>query len=364
MSFLWTMPDFSGGIFGRRHVGSAADLATYKTLHSASLAAPALRSGLNPDSASKALKHLKSLLDGVAVALTNEHSILAWEGKRESEILARQVAMEAMASGSTHASKLAVAAPIVVGESIIGSLVVVNDAVSATLMRATVEVAQWISSQLELAELDRSRTALVEAELRALRAQISPHFIYNALGAIASFVRTDPDRARELLLEFADFTRYSFRRHGEFTTLSEELKSVERYLVLERARFGDRLQVVTRIAPEVLSVTLPFLSVQPLVENAVRHGLEPKEGSGTITVIAEDAGTECVITVEDDGVGSDPESVRRALGGESPSGSIGLANVDERVRTVYGNQFGIVVETAPEKGTKVTVRIPKFAPDL
>ena len=116
----------------------------------------------------------------------------------------------------------------------------------------------------------------MEAEVRALRAQISPHFIYNSLGAIASFVRTDPDRARELLLEFADFTRYSFRRHGEYTTLAEELRSVERYLLLEQARFGDRLQVTLRIAPEVLPVAVPFLCIQPLVENAVRHGIEER----------------------------------------------------------------------------------------
>ena len=97
----------------------------------------------------------------------------------------------------------------------------------------------------------------MEAEVRALRAQISPHFIYNSLGAIASFVRTDPDRARELLLEFADFTRYSFRRHGEFTTLAEELRSIERYLLLEQARFGDRLRVTLQVAPEVLPVSDP-----------------------------------------------------------------------------------------------------------
>ena len=119
----------------------------------------------------------------------------------------------------------------------------------------------------------------MEAELRALRAQISPHFVYNSLTAIASFVRTDPERARELLLEFADFTRYSFRRHGEFTTLAEELRSIERYLVLEQARFGDRLAVTLRVAPEVLPVAVPFLSLQPLVENAVRHGLE-RQGRG------------------------------------------------------------------------------------
>src|SRR3546814_84104 len=119
----------------------------------------------------------------------------------------------------------------------------------------------------------------------------------NSLGAIASFVRTDPDRARELLLEFADFTRYSFRRHGEFTTLAEELRSVERYLLLEQARFGDRLAVTLRIAPEVLPVAVPFLCIQPLVENAVRHGLADK-GDGQITIIARDAGAECLITVD------------------------------------------------------------------
>ena len=134
-----------------------------------------------------------------------------------------------------------------------------------------------MSGQLELAELDASRNRAIEAEVQALRAQISPHFIYNSLGAIASFVRTDPDRARELLLEFADFTRYSFRRHGEFTTLAEELRSIERYLLLEQARFGDRLQVTLNIAPEVLPVVVPFLCIQPLVENAVRHGLESSD---------------------------------------------------------------------------------------
>ena len=99
----------------------------------------------------------------------------------------------------------------------------------------------------------------MEAELRALRAQISPHFVYNSLAAIASFVRTDPEQARELLLEFADFTRYAFRRGGEFTTLADELSNVERYLRLEQARFGDRLQISLLVAPEVLSVAVPYL---------------------------------------------------------------------------------------------------------
>ena len=127
------------------------------------------------------------------------------------------------------------------------------------------------------------------------------------LAAIASFVRTDPDRARELLLEFADFTRYALRRGGAFTTLAEELRNVERYLVLEQARFGDRLQISLLIAPEVLPVAVPFLAIQPLVENAVRHGLATKEGVGHVTITATDQGSEAEIAIEDDGVGSDPE---------------------------------------------------------
>ena len=345
----------------RRTLGTAADRATYATLHTASLAAPSLRRGLDSESATQALPHVRRLLGSPTAAITDIHGPLAWDGPGDAVDVAELMG-QALKSGSTQASDRAIVAPLSVEDRVVGSIVVLSDEASAGLARATTEVARWMSSQLELAELSESRTALMEAELRALRAQISPHFIYNSLGAIASFVRTDPERARELLLEFADFTRYSFREHGEFTTLAEELRSIERYLVLEKARFGDRLRVVTRVAPEVLSVTLPFLSVQPLVENAVRHGLEGKAGDGTITVVALDSGTECLITIEDDGVGVDPDVVRDALIGRTSSASVGLANVDERLRTVYGNDYGIVVDTAPGHGTKVTLRVPKFWP--
>jgi two-component system, LytTR family, sensor kinase len=251
-----------------------------------------------------------------------------------------------------------------VEDRVVGTLQVFAPSASAGLVRATDEVARWISGNLELAELDASRTRLMEAEVRALRAQISPHFIYNSLTAIASFVRTDPERARELLLEFADFTRYSFRRHGDFTTLAEELRSIERYLALEKARFGDRLQVTLRVAQEVLPVAVPFLTLQPLVENAVRHGLEGRPDVGTVTIIAEDQDREALITVEDDGSGEDPERVRRALAGDTSVDSVGLGNVDARLRSTFGDDYGIVVETAPGAGTKVLVRVPKFAPGV
>ncbi|MET1038151.1 MAG: histidine kinase [Aeromicrobium sp.] len=345
----------------RPSLGTPEDRATYETLHTTALAAPALRRGLDAESAATALPHVRTLLGARTVAITDTEQPLAWDGPGQPSDVAELMAL-AIGSGTTKASGGTIVAPLAIEGHVVGSVVIMTDEASAGLARATTEVARWMSSQLELAELATSRTALMEAELRALRAQISPHFIYNSLGAIASFVRTDPERARELLLEFADFTRYSFRQHGEFTTLTEELRSIERYLVLEKARFGDRLRVVTLVAPEVLNVTLPFLSIQPLVENAVRHGLESRAGDGTITLTAMDAGNECHITIEDDGAGVDPEIVRAALSGTNPSASVGLANVDERMRTVYGNAYGIVVETAPGHGTKVTVRVPKFSP--
>ena len=363
----------------RRHLGTEADRTTFRTLHTASLAAPALRAGLTPASAEKAARHLRSLLGAPAIALTDSDSLLAWDGRHhhhaaQTGALARAV----VADGATTVRdrrvipcddpgctlRQVIVTPLTVEGRVIGTLQVFAPSASAGLVRAADEVARWVSGQLELAELDASRTRLMEAEVRALRAQISPHFVYNSLTAIASFVRTDPERARELLLEFADFTRYSFRRHGEFTTLAEELSSIEQYLVLEKARFGDRLDVTLRVAPEVLPVVVPFLCLQPLVENAVRHGLQGKTGVGQVTLGAEDAGAEALIWVEDDGVGTDPELVRRVLAGESEEDSVGLGNVDARLRQVFGDGHGLVVETAPGAGTKVSFRVPKFAPGV
>src|SRR5690606_29088626 len=168
----------------------------------------------------------------------------------------------------------------------------------------------------------------------------------------------------DLLMEFADFTRYSFRRHGDFTTLAEELRSIHRYLLLEKARFGDRLRVTLQVAPEVLPVAIPYLCLQPLVENAVRHGLEGKPGVGEVSIVAADMGNECEISVEDDGVGMDPAQVARTLAGASDSDSIGLGNVNERLRAVFGEDFGLQVETNIGAGTKVRIRVPKFHPGV
>jgi len=359
---------------GRSHMGTESQMATYRTLHIASLAAPALRGGLTEAAAARSVKYLRGLLGVDALAVTDRFSTLAWDGtgdkQRELAVEHAQPALDsgtAVVIGADQAREVSeifrsgIAAPLTSDDVVIGALV----AYSATpagpaMMRAMEEVATFTSGQLDLAELDRTRARTAEAEVRVLRAQISPHFLFNSLTAIASFVRTDPDRARDLLLDFAEFTRYSFRAHGRFTTLAEELRSVEQYLLLEQARFGDRLQVKLRVDPEVLAVRIPFLCIQPLVENAVRHGLEGRDTPGLVSITALERGADCWISVEDDGVGNDPAVIRRSLSGE-PGDHVGLANVDERLRQAFGDDRGLVVETAPMAGTKVTMRIPKYA---
>ncbi|NEA23238.1 sensor histidine kinase [Actinomadura bangladeshensis] len=374
-ALLWWRRQGRGG-----DLGGPARRATFEMLHTASRAAPAFRAGLTEQGAQKAARHLRALLDCRALAITDGERLLAWDGEHDhhaAEGLSH--AGVTLGNGRTQVHDVAcdridcpirrvVVVPLATDDRVVGALAAYGEDVPAGLIRAAEEVAQWVDAQLELAELDHSRALLMEAEMRALRAQISPHFIYNSLTTIASFVRSDPERARELLLEFAGFTRYSFRRHGDFTTLAEELRSIDRYLLLQRARFGEELRVTLRIAPEVLPVAVPFLCLQPLVENAVRHGLQDRSEPGLITIIAEDAGSDCVISVEDDGIGMDPDEVRRLLAGErrtpSDEAGIGLANVDERLRQVYGGEYGLAVETGPGAGTKVIVRVPKYRPGV
>jgi two-component system LytT family sensor kinase len=223
--------------------------------------------------------------------------------------------------------------------------------------RTVQEAASLVSAQVELSEFDAQGERLARAELRALRAQISPHFIYNALAAVAAYIHSSPEEARELLTDFAEFTRYAFRGERPYVTLADELQYVEKYLRLERARFGDDLTVRIEVTPEVLPAVVPILSVQPLVENAVRHGVEQR-GHGRVEIIGLDAGSDVELRVIDDGVGMSAERAREVLAGNG--GGIGLANVQARLRGSFGPEYGLEIVSEPGAGTTVTMTLPKF----
>jgi two-component system LytT family sensor kinase len=319
--------------------------------------ATALRDGLAAPAAAGATRRLRGLLDADVVGLIGLDGARTWSGH---EVAADALVDDVLRTDRRAAHGDVTALPLRVRDEPAGVLVIAGAVPDAAVRKA----AEFVSDALHRGRLESSADAAEQAELRALRAEISPHFVYNSLTAIASFVRSDPERARELMLDFAEYTRHSLARHGDYTTVAGEFQAIEAYLALARAVLGDRLRVQVRIAPEILPVALPYLALQPLVENAVRHGVELPGTSGLVQVTGEADGTECVITVEDDGPGMDPELAAAVLAGQGEPGRLGLVNVDRRLRTVFGAGYGLVIETASGAGTKVLLRLPRFQPGV
>jgi two-component system LytT family sensor kinase len=319
-----------------------------------------LRDGLTGVGVRAAARSLRRLLDVDLVGLADLSGRPVWAPAAPIGPEADALVEECLHSESRSGRPPLVAVPLHVHHELAGVLVV-GGSVRRGALR---EAAGWVVEALERGRLEASAEQAAQAELRALRAEISPHFVYNALTVIASLVSSEPDRSRELMIDFADYIRYSLARHGEYTTVADEFHAIETYLALQRAVLGERLAVQVRVAPEVLAVALPYLVLQPLVENAIRHGIEPRTGTGHVMVRGEAEGNDCVISVEDDGVGMDPGLAEEILAGRGGSDSVGLANVDRRLRNVYGPWFGLVVETAPGEGTRVVVRIPRFQPGV
>ncbi|CAL9659924.1 histidine kinase [Saccharothrix sp. NPDC042600] len=365
-----------------RRVSTSVEDAVMDMLHRMSKASADLREGLTQEAADKATPHLREMLRCVAVGITDhEGTLLSWDGGandhyeflrpfieraigevRKEHVEHRKLDCELPGPCTLHS---AVVVPLIVENDVAGTLIVVSGVANKRQIRMAEETARFVSTQLELEVLQKSRQALAQAEVKALRAQISPHFVYNALNTISSLIRTDPAHARELLQEFAEFTRYSFRTDGFFTTLADELTNIHRYLTIEQARYGPRLNVRLKIAPEVLQVVMPFLVLQPLVENAVRHGLAKKPGGGLLTIIAEDNGAEALISVEDDGVGMDPDRLFEDLKDAHQTGAhVGLGNINHRMRAVFGDAYALVVETAPDAGMKIILKVPKYSPGV
>jgi two-component system LytT family sensor kinase len=340
---------------GQNGAGSTATLAAGRRV------AADLRGGL--DGARSATRGLRKLLGADAVALGGLHGELTWSGHADPAAASRLadavLASDTRADAKTGDGDLQ-AVPVHARDELAGVLVVAGPVAPAAVR----EAALWVGEALDRARLEESAAVAEQAELRALRAEISPHFVYNSLTTIASFVKSDPERARDLMLDFAEYTRHSLARHGDYTTVAGEFRAIEAYLALARAVLGERLRVQVRIAPEILPVALPYLTLQPLVENAVQHGVELAGGSGLVQVSGEADGPECVITVEDDGPGMDPEYAAAVLAGRGTPGSLGLVNVDRRLRTVFGAGYGLVVETAVGAGTRVVLRLPRFQPGV
>ena len=341
-------------LLGRRATSATA---TMDVLSAGVRVAAMLRDGLAAPAAAGAARRLRELLGAEALGLVDLDGTRTWSGPVPEG--ADALVADVLRTDRRGTAGDVLALPLHVRDEPAGVLVVVGPVPDGAVRQA----AAWVADALHRGRLEASADAAEQAELRALRAEIPPHFVYNALTTIASFVRSDPDRARDLLLDFALYIRHNLARRGEYTTLSGEFRAVEAYLALARAVLGERLRVQVRIAPEVLPVAIPFLALQPLVENAVQHGVERTEGGGSVQVSGEAQGEDCVIAVEDDGPGMAPDRARDVLAGRG-GGSLGLVNVDRRLRSVFGAGYGLVIETAAGAGTRVVVRVPRVHPGV
>jgi LytS/YehU family sensor histidine kinase len=330
---------------------------------------PELRRGLTEAAAQTVAYELFEKLGYGAVAVTDTHRVLAFVGAGADhhhrgdqpirpvyESIARGAPLLAPLGIRTEcdhpACPLGAAAvvPLQLPDGPAGAIVAYATA-GSPLAEADVEtlesLGRLLSAQLQLSELHTATTT-------ALQAQMEPHFVFNALNTIAAFIRTEPERARRLVLAFADHLRSRLARPGEFVTLEDEMRHVRSYLDLEQARFGRQLEVTIDADPEALAVRLPPLVVQPLVENAIKHGKTDRPLH--VLVRARVRRGRLHVTVRDDGRGIAREVIDRVLEPGVGSGTgLGLANVHLRLTAHYGE--GVRLRSFPF-GTVVRLEVP------
>jgi two-component system LytT family sensor kinase len=217
----------------------------------------------------------------------------------------------------------------------------------------------WNAIRIER-QLEEQGRLLLEARLDALQRQINPHFLFNTLNSITSLVRSQPELAREMIVKLANILRVLLKDREAFVPFSEELAFTDDYLAIEVVRFGEKLRVVKEIAEETLSIVVPSMLLQPLIENSIKHGLEPRIGGGTVTLRSRIVDGRLELEVEDDGVGMTPERDAAApVGGlVRPGTGIGMRNVRERMEVLYGHEAEVSMESRPGRGTKVVLVMP------
>ena len=222
-------------------------------------------------------------------------------------------------------------------------------------MRAQLAESLRIVEQVRLREAE-ARAQAARAQLAALQAQIKPHFFFNTLNTISALVEEDPERAEETITLLADLFRYTLRTTGgTLVSFRDEVAFVEKYLSIERARFGERLGVSIEVGPACAEVPVPGLVLQPIVENAVVHGIAPRARGGTVRISARRLAGVLRVVVEDDGPG--PASLDRIF-----RPGHGLSNVRERLVTLYAGEGGLEIGPREEGGTRVTLRLPVTPP--
>jgi two-component system LytT family sensor kinase len=231
-------------------------------------------------------------------------------------------------------------------------------AYASTFFAVTIPLKIWNSTRNEK-KLEEQERLLVEARLAALTSQINPHFLFNTLNSVSSLIRTDPHQARVMVIKLSKVLRRLLRKHEHFSTLRDELSFIEDYLAIEVVRFGDKLRFENEAAADTLDMLVPSMLLQPLVENSIKHGLSSKVEGGTIRIRTLRENTKLILTVEDDGVGIPEPKLSNLL-----DRGIGVTNVHERLKVLFGDDYHMSIESQPGQGTSIRIQIPELQTDL
>ncbi|MBT0664169.1 histidine kinase [Geobacter pelophilus] len=346
---------------------------------------PFLRNGLTKESARETAAIIREMTGIDAVLIADKEQILAsegWDSDRshvspaavdvvQSALVTGQISLAMTAAGAginPEASGLrsAVAVPLKKQGQTIGVLALFRG-VEQGITPLDQELASGLSllfaNQMELADLENHRNLAAAAEIKAMQAQINPHFLFNAISTIISYIRTDPKTASTLLVNLAELFRKSTATTDREVPLSVELEHCDAYLTIEKARFEERIDVRYEIDDSALPCPVPPLILQPLVENGIRHGLLSRDGGGRISICAHKDEHELLIRIEDNGIGISREQLATLFtdhsGGPAGEGlGIALKNVNGRLVALYGKDRGLKIESEPGVGTAISFSVP------
>ena len=358
---------------------------TDELLQMASQMLDCAKDGLTYEAAQQICALLLPATSAIAVAITDREVVLGYAGynaeNNESGSAVRTSATRAVLDDgkprvlhrttdiglpmSSARINAAIVEPLYIGRGIVGTLKFYYrspNQLSQTQQSLAHGFAELLSTQMAASALEEQKKLTTSMELKALQAQINPHFLFNTINTIASLIRTDPAKARELLRDFAVFYRATLEDAHDLIPLGREMSQVERYTGFEVARFGEeRLQLNVDIDPEVSGMYVPSFMIQPLVENAVKHAMRA-EGTLTVNVSGVIEGDNIVIRVADNGVGMDEETIANMMNKGSTTGlGIAVKNVQDRIRGYFGPESRMQVTSTVGEGTEVAIVLNREA---
>lgn len=349
-----------------------------KVLNIADKSLPILQSGLNRSNADKIMKMIKDASNVDAVSLTDHDEILAFRGlgsdhHKPGYFVQTEASQKAYEKGVivTASSKReigckrddcpltdVVITPLKLEDKVFGLLKLYRseERINVLDIKLAKGIASLLATQIRLVRLTEKAELKREAELKALQAQVNPHFLFNALNTITASCRVNPEKSRKLLLKLAAIFRKTLKRDVKESTLAEEIEFSKDYLGIEKARFGDRLNVNWNYPKKIKDILIPPFVIQPLVENAVKHGIHPLEKEGKINIDIYKKDKNLYIKVKDNGVGMSEKKLNNLFTNEEDR--IGLKNIRDRINTLYDKKAELSIDSKLNKGTEVKIKLP------